>query len=235
MSDSATDLNTQRCPGSLPARSSSRGHVPAGKLPGHPETSSQIAITLPIDRLEAHPLNSNHMPSAMVDKLANEIRRTGLYPPIIVRPIDDRYQILDGHHRVKVLGRLGYTELAAVVWHIDDEQALLMLASLNRMRGEDDPHKRAALLGKLRQTMGVKELAQRLPEDVGRVKRLLEINAAPPSPKRPKASSELPVCLHFFVLPRQRKQIEQKLAEHGSSREAALLALLKITEASSES
>jgi ParB/RepB/Spo0J family partition protein len=195
-----------------------------------PDLKASTATKLPIDRLDPHPLNSNAMPKALLDKLANEIQRTGLYPPIIARHIGQRYQILDGHHRVKVLTQLGHTEASAVLWHVDDEQALVMLASLNRMRGEDDPRKRAALLGKLRESMDVKQLAQRLPEDVGRVKRLLEMNAAPPSPQRPAAIDQMPVCLHFFVLPGQRKQIEQKLAEHGPSRESALLSLLNIPQ-----
>jgi len=228
MPDQGFETNKDGCPGSLPARTSPLKLGPAGKLPGHPETPIHSSTTLPIDRIDAHPLNSNRMPEALLDKLASEIRRTGLYPPIIVRPVGQRYQVLDGHHRLKVLKQLGYTEVAAVVWPVDDEQALVLLASLNRMRGEDDPRKRAALLGRLRASMGVNELAKRLPEDLGRVKRLLELNAAPPSPKPPSAVGELPVSLHFFVLPSQRKQIEKKLAEHGSSREAALLALLNI-------
>jgi ParB/RepB/Spo0J family partition protein len=195
-----------------------------------PELNKLSAQTLPIDRLDPHPLNSNVMPKALLDKLIGEIKRTGLYPPIIARPIGERYQILDGHHRIQALKQLGHTEVHANVWAVDDEQAMLLLASLNRMRGEDDPHKRAALLGRLSQSMDVKQLAQRVPEDIGRVKRLLEINAAPPSPKPPTAVDELPVCLTFFVLPNQRKAIEQRLAEHGLSRESALLALLNIPQ-----
>lgn len=197
-----------------------------------PDPPIQTTMTLPIDRLEAHPHNSNQMPKALFDKLASEIQRTGLYPPLIVRPLAETYQILDGHHRLNVLKGLGYAEVTAVVWDVDDEQALVMLASLNRMRGEDNPRKRAALLGKLRESMEVKELAQRLPEDIGRVKRLLELNAAAPSPRAPVAMDELPVCLNFFVLPSQRQAVEKKLAEYGSSRETALLALLNIHERS---
>ena len=168
------------------------------------------------------------MPNALLDKLANEVERTGLYPPIIVRPVGERYQILDGHHRVQVLKRLGHDAANVVVWPVDDEQALLMLASLNRLQGDDDPRKRAALLGKLRASMPISELAQRLPEDIARVKKLLELNAAPPSPKPPRALHQMPVCLNFFVLPAQRQAVERRLAEHGGARESALLALLNL-------
>lgn len=196
--------------------------------------SQQQTRIVPIDQLDAHPANSNVMPKALLDKLASEIKRTGLYPPIIVRPIGDRYQILDGHHRVMVLRQLGYLELSVVVWLVDDEQALLMLATLNRMRGEDDPRKRAALLATLGQSMEVSELAKRLPEDAGRVKKMLALHAAPPSPKSAQPIDQMPVCLHFFLLPAQRKAVEQKLGEMEGTREHALLTALGVAEESTQ-
>ena len=190
--------------------------------------------SIPIDLLDAHPANSNVMPKALIDKLADEIDRTGLYPPVIVRPVGDRYQILDGHHRVMVLKRLKHDTIQAVVWQADDQQALLFLATLNRMQGDDDPCKRAALLAKLRCSMDVSELAKRLPEDSQRVRNLLAIHAAPPSPKAPKPIDQMPVCLQFFLLPAQRTAVEQKLREHGGVREQALIALLGLSEGASD-
>lgn len=170
------------------------------------------------------------MPKALLDKLTNEIERTGLYPPIIVRPIGERYQIIDGHHRVQVLRRLGHTQANAVIWEVDDQQALLMLATLNRMTGSDHARKRAALLSELNQSLDIKQLTSRLPEDRGKVSQLLALHAAPPSPKRPKPIDAMPVSLHFFMLPRERQAVERKLREQGGTREQALLTLLGIQE-----
>ncbi|MFK7788287.1 MAG: ParB/RepB/Spo0J family partition protein [Phycisphaeraceae bacterium] len=204
--------------------------VPPLELPTPQQvvTPMQIPSVLPIDQLDPHPLNSNVMPKALFDKLAREIDRTGLYPPVIVRPIGDRYQILDGHHRVRVLQQLGRVEASVVIWPIDDEQALVLLASLNRLQGEDDPRKRGALLDQLRQSMTIRELSHRLPEDAVRVKKLLELNAAPPSPCAPRPVDQMPVCVHFFVQPAERSAIERKLRDQGGSRESALLALLNL-------
>ena len=193
----------------------------------HPQSKPE---SIPIDLLDAHPANSNVMPKALVDKLADEIERTGLYPPVIVRPVGDRYQILDGHHRVMVLKRLGYYAVQVVIWLADDQQALLFLATLNRMQGDDDPRKRAALLARLRCSMDVGELAKRLPEDSQRVRNLLAIHAAPPAPKAPKSIDQMPVCLQFFLLPAQRTAVERKLREHGGGREQALITLLGLSE-----
>ncbi|MBX2852914.1 MAG: ParB/RepB/Spo0J family partition protein [Phycisphaeraceae bacterium] len=195
-----------------------------------PQTPAQRTQALPIDRLDAHPLNSNAMPKALFDKLVGEIQRTGLYPPIIARPIGERYQVLDGHHRVMALKRLGHTTAHTNLWAVDDEQAMLLLASLNRMRGEDAPRKRAALLDRLGKTMPVHELARRLPEDGPRVKKYLALNAATPSPQAPRPVDQMPVCLTFFVLPAQRRAIEKRLRDLGGTRESALLALLNIPQ-----
>lgn len=186
-------------------------------------------IQLPIDQLDAHPDNSNVMPRALFDKLAERIGATGRYPPVIVRPIGERYQIIDGHHRVQALRQLGNASAQCVVWPVDDEQALVLLATLNRLAGDDDPRRRAALVVKLGATMDVHELARRLPEDAERVRKLLSLHAAPPSPLTPKPVEQLPVCLHFFLLPDQRRAVERVLAEHGGPREAALLSVLGVS------
>lgn len=191
-------------------------------------TNTPGATELPIDRLDSHPANSNVMPKALLDKLAEQIAQTGRYPPVIVRPVGDRYQILDGHHRVIVLRRLGRDTAQCVVWEVDDTQALLLLATLNRLSGDDDPRKRAALVAKLNASMDVHELARRLPEDAERVRKLLSLHAAPPSPRPPQPIDQMPVCLHFFLLPDQRRAVERVLAEHGGNRERALLERLGI-------
>ena len=167
---------------------------------------------------------------ALFDKLVDEIKRTGLYPPIIVRPVGDRYQILDGHHRVQALRQLGIDHAQAVAWQADDTQALLLLATLNRLSGDDDPRKRSALLAQLTRSIDIDELSRRLPEDRARIKKLLTLNADPPSPRVPTPVEEMPVCLHFFLLPAQRTAVERRLREAGGPREAALMKLLSIQE-----
>lgn len=174
------------------------------------------------------------MPQPLIDKLAGEIGRTGLYPPVIVRSVGERYQILDGHHRVAVLRRLGHREVQAVVWRVDDEQALLLLATLNRLSGSDDARKRACLLAELHNTLDSRELAKRLPEDRDKVRKLLELNAARPSPRVPASLDRMPVSLHFFLLPAERSAIERLLRDHGGTRESALLQLLGIEEGAAD-
>ena len=52
---------------------------------------------IPLDRLVPHPENSNRMPPRLLEKLKGHIQRTGLYEPLVVRPLggDCRLQIED--------------------------------------------------------------------------------------------------------------------------------------------
>lgn len=192
-----------------------------------------MSLTLiPIAQLRVHPANANVMPPSLFTKLAAHLERTDRYPPIIVRPLpseegEPAYQILDGHHRVKALTQLGRREARCLVWPVDESEALLLLSTLNRLSGRDDPHKRAALLEELAQRRGVEPatLTRDLPEDLQSIKALLALRQTPP-PAPPKALADFPVAVHFFLLPQQRRRLEARLRELNESREAALMSLV---------
>ncbi len=128
---------------------------------------TQAIQNLPIDRLEPHPSNSNVMAKKLFAKLVAHLRRTDRYPPVIVRAIhrdsEPAYQILDGHHRVKALKQVGQTQARCVVWAVDDDEALVLLATLNHLRGDEDLLKRADLIAQLHQRVDLKQLACQLP------------------------------------------------------------------------
>src|SRR3989441_13032539 len=120
-----------------------------------------------LDDLVTHPLNSNVMTPELRAKLTAHIRRTGRYPFLVVRPHpeqDGKYQVLDGHHRVAVLRDLGHTEARCDVWEVDDREAKLLLATLNRLQGQDQPLRRAELVHEILSEMNLAELAGLLPE-----------------------------------------------------------------------
>ena len=198
---------------------------------------------IPLDRIHPHPANSNVMPEALVKKLAHHIESSGRYPPLVVRPIaaenappqDSRvehsgdtthYQILDGHHRVLALKQIGRDSACCSVWEVDDDEALLLLATLNRLQGQDDPIKRSRLLNKLSGTLDVSRLSELLPERREQVCRLLELSKEPAAPKPPKPLNEMPAAVHFFLLPDQKRKLDAVLKSLGGTREQALLALL---------
>lgn len=185
---------------------------------------------IPLKNLHAHPLNSNVMPEPLLAKLAAHIERTGQYPPIIVRPAPTGtgYQILDGHHRKLALERIGASTANCVIWQADDEQALLLLATLNRLQGQDDAKKRSALLNTLAQRMPLDDLAAALPEQRAHLDKLLALHKPPPAPRPPQSLADMPQAVHFFLLPDQRKKLDRKLADLGGTREEALMQLVSL-------
>jgi ParB/RepB/Spo0J family partition protein len=191
-----------------------------------------MITTIPLSQLRAHPANSNVMPGPLMEKLAEHIAATGHYPPLIVRPAGDdtgAYQVLDGHHRWRVLEQLGHTEAQCVVWDVDDERALVLLATLNRLQGSDDPRKRAALVAELHERFGrsIGELGKLLPDGREEVRRLLDLRQPPPAPAGPPDLEDMPVAVHFFLPGRDRKVLEAALKQIGPTREKALMSLVE--------
>ncbi len=181
-----------------------------------------------LDDLVAHPLNSNVMPPDLQEKLRAHIKRTGRYPFLVVRPHPTepgRFQVLDGHHRVAILRELGHTEARCDVWDVDDHEAKLLLATLNRLQGQDVPIRRAELIHELLGEMSAEDLAGLLPETD---KQLEELHALLEFPadevaafleeQAAEAEKVLPRVMSFVVSPDQEKVIEQavELASDGT-------------------
>ena len=90
--------------------------------------------------------------------------------------VEGSYQLLDGHQRLKAL-RNGHHDALCYVWECDDATALRLLATLNRLQGEDSPALRAQLLRELTTVLPVEELALLLPEDAEQIEDMLALFA----------------------------------------------------------
>ena len=135
-------------------------------------------LRVSLDHLRAHPANPNQMDEDELTKLAENITREEDYEPLVVRPNPDEdgtYQVLNGRQRWTVLEGLGHTHATCYVWPCDDETALVLLATLNRLRGTDQPAKRAELLRDLSELMPIDDLAALLPEDAAAIQQNLDL------------------------------------------------------------
>jgi ParB family transcriptional regulator, chromosome partitioning protein len=79
------------------------------------------------------------MDEAALDELARSIRTHGVIQPIIVRPVDGRYQIIAGERRWRAAQRAGLLRVPIVVRDIPvgDEQTLLQVALIENIQRED--------------------------------------------------------------------------------------------------
>jgi hypothetical protein len=136
--------------------------------------SEEIKVQL----LIAHPENCNYMEANTLEKVKRHIMRTGNYEPLTVRPHPmepGTFQVINGHHRLKVLRELGHESVACTIWNIDDDQARLYLATLNRLAGKDVPERRANLLGQLLETYAIEDLTELLPESQKQLEELTQL------------------------------------------------------------
>ncbi len=183
--------------------------------------------TIPLSDLLAHPLNSNTMPEDLRTKLSVHIKRTGRYPFIVVRPHPKevgKYQVLDGHHRVEILRGLGHTEARCDVWEVDDREAKILLATLNRLEGQDLPRRRAMLLHELLGEMSLGDMAGLLPESEKQIEELHALLEFPAdevaeilNEQAEEAEKLLPRVMTFVVSSEQEEMIERavELASDG--------------------
>ena len=176
-----------------------------------------------VERLIAHPLNSNRMPPKLLAKLESNIRDSGRYPSLVVRTLkaspqaadwdESTLQVIDGHHRLAVLKKLGHKLIRVDCWgNLTDSETELLLATLNRLEGSDDAERRAELLEHLRRDGGFspERLAELLPEDGDAIEALELLRNPPPLPKSLGAML-VPVTL--FMTEAQRKIVRRAIGQ----------------------
>jgi hypothetical protein len=199
-------------------------------------TSKPMPV-LALANLDDHPLNANVMPAEAFEKLTRHIDGANQCPPLIVRPHprkelceQGRFQILDGHHRARALRALGFEQARCEIWDVDDARAVMLLLTLNRLHGEDDPLKRGRLLDGLASEMDIGEMTRWLPEDAAHIEALIQLT-------RPLTEQELapppdvhtmPQAVTFFLDERARARLFNKLAGIADDRSAALVQLLHL-------
>lgn len=107
--------------------------------------------SIPLSHVDSAPRNANVMDKAMLALLTNNMKErmelgdTNVLQPILVRPkeraeveADQRYEIVDGHHRAEAAREAGYFYIGAVVRDMSDEEAARVAIGMNRIRGELD-------------------------------------------------------------------------------------------------
>jgi ParB-like chromosome segregation protein Spo0J len=174
--------------------------------------------SIALERLISHPDNPNRQSKATFARLVSNIKRTGKYEPLIV-------------HRCRALAELGYDKAEVIVWDVDDEQTDVLLATLNRLCGNDILDKKATLLKRLNEKLSAKDLSKLLPQTKKQIERLVNLRI-PDEPTKISADS-FATPLVFFVSQTQKQKIERALvqAEQNdkgtrAARRAAALTLL---------
>jgi hypothetical protein len=97
---------------------------------------------LSVDVLVVNEMNPNKMKKREFDLLVDNIEKTGLTDPVLVRPIEDgKYRIVGGHHRFDAAKYLGFTKVPCTIIRdpaFDDDAEKFQLVRMNAIRGKLD-------------------------------------------------------------------------------------------------
>jgi len=171
---------------------------------------------LPADSLLAHPENASRMSRAFFKKLRKNIGELGHYEALTVRPhprAAGKYQVLNGHARLRVLRDLGAERLKCDIWPVSDSQARLYLAVLNKLSGSDVPELRMNLLFALMDAHDEKELSAHVPEGRSYLAKLKALSQEADEESAEDGSSRSSsVVMDFHLTSEQHRTVSKALA-----------------------
>lgn len=116
-----------------------------------------------IEKIEPNTWNPRKMEENSYNALKKSINDKGFKSIILVRKHEDKFQIIDGEHRFKVLKELGNTHIPAIVVEESDKEARIQTLTFN-VQAEDDAIQLSELLKELttKYKFSVEELTERL-------------------------------------------------------------------------
>ena len=105
------------------------------------------AANIPTDKLhtfEGHPFQV--VDNEEMESLAESIQSQGIISPLIVRPMDgktDEYEVISGHRRLYAAIKAGLTEVPALIYPLDRNQAIIAVVDSNLHREKLLPSEKA--------------------------------------------------------------------------------------------
>jgi len=112
-----------------------------------------------------------------IRELAESIRENGLYEPIQVRPVDNRYETVFGHCRYLASRLIGADKIKAIVKPMSDEEVVVARLVENIQREDLGPVDVAKVCGRMRDELGMsyKDIAKRTGKAVSTIEKYFKL------------------------------------------------------------
>jgi ParB family chromosome partitioning protein len=130
--------------------------------------SKSYVIDIPVGEITPNPYQARkHWDQEKLSELANSIKANGLVQPVLVRKVNNGYQLIAGERRYRACQLLGKTTIPSIVRHTSDLQQLEWSLVENIQRDDLNPIDRAKAYQAYVATFGLNqtEAASRLGED----------------------------------------------------------------------
>lgn len=102
------------------------------------ESGRKFITEIPIDKIAANPNQPRqHFDPVRLAELAESIKEQGVIQPIVVRPIDDSYEIIAGERRLMAVKKLGWSAIPSIVYESTDNETAMELALIENLQRED--------------------------------------------------------------------------------------------------
>ena len=146
------------------------------------ETTRTGLEEIPINSVDPSPFQPrSQFSKEKLQELAESIRSSGVVQPILVRPIEDRFQLVAGERRWRAAKLAGLSAVPAVVRRIPESQAIQLALTENMMREDLTPLEVARGIEMMVQRFAFRheEIAQRLGVDRSTVTNTLRLLKLP--------------------------------------------------------
>lgn len=100
-------------------------------------TAGKTVVQIPVSDIYVNPYQPRlHFKQEAIESLSESIKRHGLAQPIIVRQLDQGYELVAGERRFRASKLAGVTRISAIVRHMSDRESL-QLALVENLDRED--------------------------------------------------------------------------------------------------
>jgi ParB family transcriptional regulator, chromosome partitioning protein len=145
-------------------------------------TATEDPNTISIDLIDPSPLQPRGIfDEAKLDELAQSISANGVVQPLIVRPKQDRFELIAGERRWRAAQRAGLTRVPAIVRQVADDKVLELALIENIQREDLNPIEEARAYKNLIDTVGLTQevVAERVGRDRSYVTNFLRLLRLP--------------------------------------------------------
>jgi ParB family chromosome partitioning protein len=158
------------------------------------ETPTSGLERVAVERIDPNPFQPRReIPAESLKELANSIRASGMVQPVLLRPVNGRYQLVVGERRWRAAQLAGLEHIPAVVREVSDREALEFALTENLLREDLNPLEVARACQALQEKYGLRheEIADRLGVDRSTVTNTLRLLRLPRAVQEMIASSEI--------------------------------------------
>jgi ParB family chromosome partitioning protein len=145
-------------------------------------TATEDPNTISIALIDPSPLQPRGVfDEAKLDELAQSISVNGVVQPLIVRPKQDRFELIAGERRWRAAQRAGLTRVPAIVRQVADDKVLELALIENIQREDLNPIEEARAYKNLIDTVGLTQevVAERVGRDRSYVTNFLRLLRLP--------------------------------------------------------